>query len=196
MFTGIVEEIGRVVRFERKGEGAYITIQGPRVADGMEEGHSISVDGVCLTAVSPNRDEFSAEVSPETLKRSTLGSFRVGREINLERPVTPAKFMGGHIVQGHVDAMVKVVSFKRQGDQAELKVDIPRELGAYIVSKGSIALNGVSLTVAEIRGRIVSVALIPTTLKETNLGDCTVGSHLNLEVDIIGKYVKSFIDHK
>lgn len=196
MFTGIVEEMGKVVRFERKGQGAYVTIRGPRIAEGMAAGNSVSVDGVCLTAVSPNPEEFSAEISSETMKKSTLGSFRVGRGVNLERPVTPEKFLGGHIVQGHVDAMVKVVSFKRLGDQAELKVDIPPEVAGYIVMKGSITLNGVSLTVSDIRGRTISVALIPTTLKETNLGDCRVGEHLNLEVDIIGKYVKSFLDRK
>jgi riboflavin synthase len=194
MFTGLVEEVGVVARFERRGKGAYLTVRAPKVSADLAEGDSVNVDGTCLTVISPDRDGFSAEISPETLQRSTVGSYKVGKKVNLERPVTPSSFMGGHIVQGHVDATVKVSSFKQLGHHVDLGVTIPKELSEYIVPKGSIALNGVSLTVAGFQGHSVTVALIPTTLKGTNLGECRRGDILNLELDIIGKYVRSFVN--
>jgi len=195
VFTGIVEEIGKVVKFVRLRQGALLTVRADKVCAGLSEGDSVNVDGTCLTVSSLNRIDFSAEISPETMRRSTLGACRIGKKVNLEKPVTPGGFMGGHIVQGHIDATAKVISFKRQGDHASLEVAIPGEQLDYIVPKGSITLNGVSLTVADICGENVSIALIPTTLQETNLGVCRRGDILNLEVDIIGKYVKSFVDN-
>jgi len=194
MFTGIIEEMGEVAGFQRKGRVAVLTIGSAGLIASLNAADSICVDGTCLTVVSSDRKSFDAEISSETIQKSTIGSFRKGRAVNLERPLSPGGRMGGHLVQGHIDTVIEAVSMKRQRDYATLVVSIPRELSKYVVLKGSIALNGVSLTVAEKRDQAVSVALIPTTLRETNLGKCRAGDRLNLEVDIIGKYVKSFVD--
>ncbi|OGF97901.1 MAG: riboflavin synthase subunit alpha [Candidatus Glassbacteria bacterium RBG_16_58_8] len=194
MFTGIVEEVGRVARFDKKGKGGFLTVEAGKIIGDLGEGSSVNVDGICLTVISADASRFSAEISPETLKRGIIDSYRPGRRVNLERPLTANRFMGGHIVQGHVDASARVTSLIRRGDHADLRVLVPKEQMGYIVPKGSIALNGVSLTVATIRREHVVVALIPTTLRETNLGDCRRGDRLNLEVDIIGKYVKTFME--
>jgi riboflavin synthase len=194
MFTGIIQEMGRVVRFERRGGGAHMTVQASRVSDGLGENESISVDGTCLTVVTIAPGRFSMEISGETIRKSTLGTCRPGRRVNLERAVTPTGLFGGHLVQGHVDGTAEVVTLDRNGEHAILKVSVPSDLIPYIVPKGSIALNGVSLTVADRHEERVTIALIPTTLKETNLGGCRRGDRLNLEVDIIGKYIRSFMD--
>jgi len=193
MFTGIIEEIGRVSRFERRGRGARVTIDAERVTEGLGEGESICVDGICLTVVAPGPRRFSAEVSRETMERSTLGTCRVGRRVNLERPVRPDGRLGGHIVQGHVDATAEVVSVRREGDHARLEIAVPAGLASYMVEKGSIAVEGVSLTVAALREDRVVIALVPTTLRGTTLGERKRGDRLNVEVDIIGKYVRSFL---
>jgi riboflavin synthase len=193
MFTGIVEEVGRVSRFERRGSGARVTIDAERVTRGLREGDSVCVDGICLTVVAPAGRRFAAELSRETMERSTLGGCRAGMRVNLERPVRPDGRLGGHIVQGHVDGTATVLALRREGDHALLEAEVPVGLAPYLVPKGSVALNGVSLTVAELRGNRISIALIPTTLRETNLGERRRGDRLNLEVDIIGKYVRSFM---
>jgi riboflavin synthase len=194
MFTGIIEEVGRVNRFEKRGLGGFITIEAEKVTSGLSEGDSVCVDGTCLTATAVKGNLFSAEVSHETAKKSIIGSYRTGSIVNLERPVSPGGFMGGHFVQGHIDTTVRIVSIRKVGDHTDLEIELPAEYTGYVVSKGSIALNGVSLTVSEKKGHRASVSLIPATLKNTILGKCRRGDQLNLEVDIIGKYIKSFVD--
>ncbi len=193
MFTGIIETTGRVVRFERRGRGAFLSVLAPVVVSGAGEGESINVDGTCLTVTSFGGDRFTADISPETMKKSIIANYRAGREVNLERAVSPAGLLGGHIVQGHVDAVIRVRSLSRSGEYGELVVEVPPALKEYIVVKGSIALNGVSLTVAGVEGIGVSVALVPATMRGTNLGRCRNGDLINLEVDIVAKYVKSLL---
>lgn len=189
MFTGIVTETGVIREARREGGGFRIRIEAPRTARGLPRGGSVAVDGVCLTAVSVGRTGFSLQVIPETVRRSTLKAPRKGQRVNLERPLRASDEMGGHFVQGHVDASARVERLRRVGKDVVLTLKLPVGLKPLVVEKGSIAINGVSLTVASVRGAQASVALIPHTLEETNLGDLGPGDTVNVEVDILGKYV-------
>src|ERR687890_387644 len=163
MFTGIIEELGRVRSVERRGEGVRLTVGARVVTEGTQEGDSIAVNGVCLTALEVKRDSFAADGSRETLQRSTLGSLRAGSVVNLERAVTPSTRLGGHIVQGHVDARGKFLSAEEHGGSWTVRVSYPRELARYFVFKGSVAVEGISLTIAGLFPDYFEIAVIPKT---------------------------------
>jgi riboflavin synthase len=190
MFTGIIEELGTVSGLEPRGVGARLTIGCARVLEDTAPGSSIAVNGVCLTAAGVWPGAFCADVSPETLRRTNLGDLRPGARVNLERPLAAGGRLGGHIVQGHVDATGEFVSLEALGDANWwLTVRFPAELSPYIVEKGSIAVDGVSLTVAALDGDLLSAAIIPHTYENTALHTYRPGARLNLECDILAKYV-------
>src|SRR6266481_9419031 len=161
MFTGIIEELGRIREVEKRGEDARIIIEARTVTAGSAEGDSISVNGVCLTALDVQPDSFAADVSKETLLRSTLGSLRAGSPVNLERAVTPATRLGGHIVQGHVDARGKFLGFESHGESWTFRITYPKEIARYLVFKGSVAVEGISLTIANLTDEYFEIAVIP-----------------------------------
>ena len=195
MFTGIVEELGEIVAIERGAESAVVTVRGPLVTVDAARGASIAVNGVCLTVVEHDRETFSVDVMAETLSRSCLGSLRPGALVNLERAMTASARFGGHIVQGHVDGTAQILA-RRPGDRWEVvQLTLPPELSRYVVEKGSITVDGVSLTVADVTDDTFSVSLIPTTLELTTLGNKGVGDDVNLEVDVIAKYVERLLTH-
>ena len=193
MFTGIIEELGSVQSIEQRGENARIVIAAHVVTDGTNHGDSISVNGVCLTALDITRDSFAADVSKETLQRSTLGRLQAGAPVNLERAVTPATRLGGHIVQGHVDARGKFLSVEDHGESWTARIAYPNEIGRYLVFKGSVAVEGISLTIAALNEDYFEIAIIPKTWEVTNLSHLTPGDYVNIEVDIIGKYVERLL---
>jgi riboflavin synthase len=195
MFTGIIEELGTVAAFDRRQTGARLHINCGKVLGGLEEGASIAVNGVCLTARDITPNSFSADLAPETLFRSNLGALASGMRVNLERPVTPATFLSGHIVQGHVDATGKLLALEPLGDgNSWLKVKVPGGLDRYLVHKGSIALDGISLTIAALEpGPIVAVAVIPHTMDTTTLGSVRRGWRLNIEADVLAKHVEKLL---
>ncbi len=190
MFTGIVEELGTVIE-----SGSRLRVRCATVLEDLKDGASIAVNGVCLTAVAITPDSFSADLAPETLRRSNLGDLKPGSRVNLERPVTPMTRLSGHIVQGHVDATGELISLEPLGDENYwLKVRVPAELDRYLVHKGSITIDGISLTIATLdTGPIVGVTIIPHTFANTTLGVARPGMRLNLEADIIAKHVEKLI---
>ncbi|WP_169944764.1 riboflavin synthase [Microbispora sp. H11081] len=190
MFTGIVEELGEVVALEPLGDSARLTVRGPVVTGDARHGDSIAVNGVCLTVAEAEGDSFTADVMRETLDRSSLGALLPGARVNLERAVRADQRLGGHIVQGHVDGTGEVLS-REPGEHWEVvRLSLPAGLARYVVEKGSIAVDGVSLTVAEVGEDSFAVSLIPTTLGLTTLGRKQPGEPVNLEVDVIAKYVE------
>ena len=193
MFTGIVEELGRVRSIERRGEGVRMTVEARAVTEGAREGDSIAVNGVCLTALDVRRDSFAADGSRETLQRSTLGTLRPGSPVNLERAVTPATRLGGHIVQGHVDARGHFLSAEEHGGSWTVRVAYPPEVARYLVFKGSVAVEGISLTIAGLNAEYFEIAIIPKTWAVTNLSTLRAGDAVNLEADIIAKYVERIL---
>ncbi|HSK63587.1 MAG TPA: riboflavin synthase [Pyrinomonadaceae bacterium] len=193
MFTGIIEELGSVFSIEERGENARIVISARVVTEGTSHGDSIAVNGVCLTALDIQAGSFAADVSRETLLRSTLGSLKPGAPVNLERAVTPVTRLGGHIVQGHVDARGKFVSVADLGDSWTVRIGFPPEIARYLVFKGSVAVEGISLTIANLGEDYFEVAIIPKTWEVTNLSHLRPGEGVNLEVDVIGKYVERLL---
>ena len=194
MFTGIVEELGRVAKLEPQTDAMRISITGPLVVSDSEIGDSISVNGVCLTVTSKTSDGFSADVMQETLNRSSLGQLVAGDPVNLERPVTLATRLGGHLVQGHVDGLGEVTNRVVSQNWEVLTIKPPKDLLKYIVEKGSITVDGTSLTVASVDAEVFTVSLIPETLAKTTLGIREVGHRVNLEVDVMAKYVEKLIE--
>ena len=188
MFTGIVEDLGRVVRVQDSEGLRRFTLRSDVCADGVRVGDSISVNGVCLTAVHVAASEISVEAIPETLRLTNLGQLAVDSPVNLERPLAYGDRMGGHYVQGHVDATAELIQRQPDGDSEVVRFAVPPSLTRYIVSKGFIALDGVSLTVVEPLDATFAVALIPHTLRSVTLGAAPVGYRANLEVDILAKY--------
>ena len=194
MFTGIVEEVGRVDSAERRGGLLVVRVAAQSVVEGLEPGASIAVDGCCLTAVAVDGGGFTCELTGETLARTAFTErLRPGATVNLERPLKADGRFDGHIVQGHVDGVGSVRSLNRQGGGAEMEVALPPALERYVVEKGSIAIDGVSLTVSGLGPGVFRVALIPYTLDHTNLGQARVGGPVNLEVDVIAKYVERLL---
>lgn len=190
MFTGIIEELGKISSLSKSANGAKIKISAKIVTDKTNEGDSIAVNGVCLTALEITSNSFTADVSNETLNRSTLGKLATGSIVNLERAVTPATRLGGHIVQGHVDATGKFLSAIQSGDFWTVRVSYPKEIGQYLVYKGSISVEGISLTIANLTDDYFEIALIPKTWTMTNLHTLKAGDAVNLEADVIAKYVE------
>lgn len=188
MFTGIIETMGRVEAADKTAGGMRLSVGAPGLA--LKMGDSIAVNGVCLTAVDVRDGGFDADVVLETLSKTNLGELDIGTGVNLERPVAAVGRFDGHIVQGHVDGLGRIVSVEEEGDGKRMRVRSPRNLSKYIASKGSISLDGISLTVAAVAGDEFEVAIIPHTLDNTTLGIRTQGSRVNLEVDVIAKYVE------
>jgi riboflavin synthase len=189
MFTGIIEELGTV-----ETPGARLTIQCSKVLDDLAEGGSIAVNGVCLTAVSLKSGSFSADLAPETLRRSNLGELRSGMRVNLERPVTPTTRLSGHIVQGHVDGTGELLALDPLGDDNWwLRIHVPAGLERYLVFKGSIAIDGISLTIASLEGDELAVTIIPHTYRNTTLEGYRPGARLNLECDVLAKHVEKLL---
>ena len=193
MFTGIIEETGELVTLQDVAGFRTIQIRGKRVFDDLSLGSSIAVNGVCLTARSVNAETFSAELSRETLDRTSLGHLAQGAIVNLERPMRADSRFGGHIVQGHVDGVGRIHRFDRKADTWILEIEYPAAGARYLVEKGSITVDGISLTVATLESYRFSVAIIPHTFENTNLQTAKAGDAVNLEFDVIAKYVESLI---
>jgi riboflavin synthase len=193
MFTGIVEELGEIVRIDWYGAGAALGVRGPTVTADAAHGDSIAVNGVCLTVVSVDDGVFTADVMKETFDRTALGSVIVGEPVNLERAVTASTRLGGHIVQGHVDGVGSILARVRGERWDDVRITLPPDLGRYVVEKGSISVDGISLTVVEVDEESFSVSLIPTTLSLTTLGHKDVGALVNLEVDVIAKHLEKLL---
>ena len=190
MFTGIVEELGRIAHIESLPDAAKLKIEGALVVSDVKAGDSIAVNGVCLTVVDLGANYFTADVMAETLNRSSLSKVAIGSKVNLERAARLDARIGGHLVQGHVDAVASVLAIEPNVHWTLIRFTLPLDLARYLVEKGSITVDGVSLTIVEAGPDYFSVSLIPTTLEHTTLGGLTVGDIVNLEVDVIAKYVE------
>jgi riboflavin synthase len=196
MFTGIIEELGRISNISRSANGMRIIIEAKTVTEGSGDGDSISVNGVCLTALNIDGGSFAADVSQETLDRSTLGGLREGSPVNLERAVTPSTRLGGHMVQGHVDTRGTFLSAKQSGDFWTVVIEFPPEISRYLVYKGSVSVEGISLTIAKLDENSFEIAIIPKTWEMTNLSSLKPGDAVNLEADVIAKYVERMIGNR
>ena len=193
MFTGLVETTGTILRLERVDRGLHLTLRASLESPDLKIGESIAVDGVCLTVVSLQGDAFTVDVSEETVTRSTLGQRRPGDEVNLERALRLGDRLSGHLVSGHADGTGRVAARQRRGESLVVKFEIPPELSRYLIEKGSVAVNGVSLTVNRYEGRQFEVNVVPHTARASTLGNLKVGDRVNVEVDLIGKYVEKFL---
>jgi riboflavin synthase len=194
VFTGIVRELGRVESVDATAGGARLTIHAPETAASTALGDSVSVNGVCLTATAAGDGTLAFEAVPETLARSTLGSLAPGAPVNLEPALRAGEPLGGHVVQGHVDGVARVVSLEPEGDGARLTLELPGGLARYAVEKGSVTIDGVSLTVAGLDGGRIAIALVPHTLAATTLGSLTPGDEVNVEADILAKHVERLLE--
>jgi riboflavin synthase len=192
LFTGLVQDLGRIVSADQSDDGAKVTVQ-TELAGELSEGDSVAVNGVCLTATEVGEGSFTADVMNETLARTSLAAIRPGAGVNLELPLRPSDRLGGHVVQGHVDGLGTIVEVRDDGFSRGIRVEVSPELLRYVVSKGSIALDGVSLTVMEIGESWFTVSLIPESLERTNLGEAGPGTKCNVEVDVLAKYVERLI---
>ena len=196
MFPGIVEERGQVVAVTPMGDSARLVIRAALAVSDAKLGDSIAVNGVCLTVTEFDEESFSADVMAETLLRTSLGAALPGSDVNLERAMPAHGRLGGHLVQGHVDGTGSILTIEPTEHWTVVRVGIPRELSRYIAEKGSITIDGVSLTVVSVDDTSFSVSLIPTTLRETTLGDRSIGDVVNLEIDVIAKYVERLLEAK
>lgn len=190
MFTGLVEELGHVASIEESLGGTHIVVSAQVVTSDISNGDSIAVNGVCLTALDVTRESFAADVSPETLNRTTIGQLKIGSSVNLERALLPTTRLGGHIMQGHVDGRGTFLSAESQGDFWTVKIGFPGDLTRYLVHKGSVAVEGISLTIAALNDNNFDIAVIPKTWQMTNLSKLNPGDAVNLEADVIAKYVE------
>ena len=193
MFTGIIEELGRVRSIDKRGADARVVITASTVLSDTHDGDSIAVNGVCLTALDITSDSFAADVSKETLDRSTLGRLKPNSPVNLERAVTPATRLGGHIVQGHVDATGKFLEAIDHGGSWTVRIAYPRQIAPYLVFKGSVTVEGISLTIADLQDDHFDIAVIPKTWDVTNFSQLQPGDEVNLEADVIAKYVERIL---
>ena len=195
MFTGIIEETGRIEAFEPSGAGARLKVAANVILSDLEIGGSIAVNGCCLTAIEITAGGFAADISPETLDKTNLGELRVGARVNLERPLLPTSRLSGHFVQGHVDGTGELLGLDELGDgNWLLRVRTPPQMQAHLVYKGSIAIDGISLTIAKLDGDVVEVAIIPHTYQETNLSARRPGDRINIEADMIAKHVARLLE--
>lgn len=191
MFTGLIEAVGTVARLSRSGRGARLAVTGVRWPHGEAPTHgdSVAVNGVCLTAIDPRQDAFEADLSPETLQRSLFGEIHSGDRVNLERALRLGDRLGGHLVQGHVDGVVRLLTIRDEGGFARWRISLPTDLAAEVAPKGSVTIHGVSLTASAVGGDWFEVVLIPETLSATTLGQLRGGARLHLETDVLAKYV-------
>ena len=193
MFTGIIEEVGTIKQIQKNPASAVITIAADTVLEQTKIGDSIAVNGVCLTVTDLKAGSFTADVMHETLRRSSLGSVRTGSPVNLERAMQLGGRFGGHIVSGHIDGTAKVISLNRNRESFDLEIELSDEQIRYVIRKGSICVNGISLTVAEISGKRIKIAVIPHTYECTALSELKTGENVNIEVDIMAKYIEKFL---
>ena len=193
MFTGLIEDVGTIGDLRLQQKSAVLTVKTKLPVRSMARGASVAVNGACLTVVKKGPKSFTVDVSPETLQRTSLETLTIGSMVNLERPMRLADRLGGHLVTGHVDGVGAVAAIERQGEFTIVTFDVPAPLGALLVPKGSVAVDGISLTVNVSRKQRFSVAIIPFTLRHTNLRARKVGDKVNIETDLIGKYVQSFM---
>lgn len=196
MFTGLIEELGSIASLEQAAGGVKLRVAARLISTDLGNGDSIAVNGVCLTALETTPNGFSADVSPETLDKTTLGTLGVGSPVNLERSVTPATRLGGHIVQGHVDGRGIFISATPEGDFWTVRIGFPAELGRYLVHKGSVTVEGISLTIAALSDSHFDLAIIPKTWEMTNLSSLKSNDDVNLEVDVIAKYVERMMQFR
>lgn len=194
MFTGIIEELGVVKSIEKQNDALRITVEGPLVVSDIKRGDSIAVSGTCLTAVEHDNGSFTADVMLETLKRTSLDGIKVGDPVNLERAMTAATRFGGHVVQGHVDGVGEIISREPSENWEWLRIRIPAELMKYVVLKGSITIDGVSLTVNEVGEDFIGLSLIPETLEKTTLGSKAIGAKVNIEADVMAKHIERLLE--
>ena len=190
MFTGLVEEVGAVRSTQRRGDYQELWVNAATVLDDLNRGDSISIDGACQTVTAIDANGFAVETLAVSLKKTTLGALSKGSPVNLERALTPRTRMGGHFVQGHVDGTGRVSKLQRRGENIYLEVTLPANLARYCISEGSIAIDGVSLTIADLRGTRVTINVIPTTWNDTALRERSVGYYVNIEVDVLARYVE------
>ncbi len=194
MFTGIIEHLGTVESLKANAEGGRLTIQAPTVAASLAVSNSIAVDGCCLTVVALDGEHFSADLSGETLRKTSIGEWKKGTRVNLEQPLTAGKEFGGHFVLGHVDTIGRVVRIEPEGENWWYGVDVPESFARYIVRQGSISIDGISLTVARWNGRVAEIAIIPYTWEHTNIRGKKIGDAVNLEGDVLGKYIERYLE--
>ncbi len=194
MFTGIIEHLGTVESLKAYAEGGRLTIHAPTVATRLQISNSIAVNGCCLTIVAVDNDHFSADISGETLRKTSIGEWKAGTQVNLEQPLTAGKEFGGHFVLGHVDTVGRVVRLEPEGENWWYGVEVPESFTRYIVPQGSITIDGISLTVARWDGRIAEVAVIPFTYAHTNVRNKNLTEAVNLEADILGKYIEGYLE--
>ena len=192
VFTGIIEELGTIKGVRKQSEGIRLSITAKVIMDGMKTGDSIAVNGACLTVTEFDRYSLTVDVSAETVKRTNIGKLRVGDKVNLERPMRLSDRLGGHLVSGHVDAVGLIRGMIKKGDVSVFTFEAPKEISKYLISKGSVAVDGISLTVNDITGNTFSITVIPHTVKMTTLGFKKIGDIVNLEADMIGKYIEAF----
>lgn len=193
MFTGLIQELGTIQSIKTNAEGKEFIIKAPGLVKEIAIDDSIATNGVCLTATTVGSDTFTAQAIHMTLSKTSLGYLKTGDKVNLELSLRPQDRLGGHFVQGHVNGLGKIQSIKTIGENWEIEVSIPSELRKYMISEGSIALDGISLTIARLTDSSLTVAIIPHTLEKTSLSSKKVGDHLNLEVDMIAKYIENFL---
>lgn len=193
MFTGIIEEIGTVKEFTKSGNSALIVVECNKILDNPQIGESIAIDGVCQTVTSYDKNSFSAQVSAETLRVTTFSKLKKGDKVNLERALSVNERLGGHIVTGHIDGLAKIKNIQKLSEFYNIKFEAEQDLAKYVAKKGSVALNGISLTVADISSNEFSVAIIPHTFENTNLKYLQTGDFVNFEVDILAKYVEKIL---
>lgn len=196
MFTGIVEEVGQVKSIRKNGQALVLTIGASKVLEDVKKGDSIASNGVCLTVTDFKQDEFSVDAVEETIKKTNLYDLRPGDPINLERALQVNSRLGGHILQGHVDGLGQVRSIREKKMSTIFEIGAKREIMDLVLAQGSIGINGISLTVSELGEESFKVSIIPTSLKETNLKNLRVGDLVNLETDLIGKYIKKYLDEQ
>lgn len=196
MFTGLIEETGIISAVIKQSQGAVISVKCSKILDGLKLGDSVAIDGACQTVVKLRQDGFDVEAAKETLDLTTFSEYKTGRKVNLERAMLANGRFGGHIVSGHVDGTGIFIKKQNQGLADVFYFETPENIAKYIVYKGSICINGISLTVASIENNVFTVSVIPTTLKETNLSDLKSGDRVNLESDILAKYIENFLTKK
>ncbi len=194
MFTGIIEHVGTIESLDLRRDGGRIAIQAPSVAPSLAVSNSIAINGCCLTVVSRDTERFSADLSGETLSKTSFRELKPGARVNLEQPLTAGKELGGHFVLGHIDNVGRVTHLTAEGDNWWLGVQVPEDFARYIVPKGSVTIDGISLTVARWSNRIAEVAVIPYTYEHTNVRDRKPGDAVNLEGDVLGKYVERYLE--
>ena len=196
MFTGIIEHLGKIIRLEAGPTGGKLTVHAPSLARHLAVSGSVAVNGCCLTVVHRDDESFSADLSGETIAKTSFASLKTGVDVNLEQPLTAGKEFGGHFVLGHVDGPGRVAHLTAEGDNWWYGVEVPRDLARYMVSKGSITIDGISLTVARRQNHIAEIAVIPYTYAHTNIRDRAPGDLVNLEGDVLGKYVERYLESR